>query len=138
MKFGEIDYSSYNNAIEQLAKSLEYSKSDLAHSDPDLFHQFRNSVIQCFEFTYELSWKMLKRRLEADSASPDEIDNLSFKELIRTGAEKGFIDDPLVWFKYRELRNQTAHAYSEEKASAVYSEANPLLESAKHLYSRLV
>ena len=44
---------------------------------------------------------MLKRRLEADSASPYEIDNLLFKKLIRTGAEKGFIDNPLGWFKYR-------------------------------------
>lgn len=37
MKYDEIDYSSYNNGIEQLAKSLEYSKSDLSHSDPDFF-----------------------------------------------------------------------------------------------------
>lgn len=80
---------------------------------------------------------MLKRRLEADSASPYEIDNLLFKKLIRTGAEKGFIDNPLGWFKYRRLRNQTAHAFCKDKASAVYSQANPLLESASHLYSCL-
>ncbi|CDS53867.1 hypothetical protein [Polaromonas sp. CG9_12] len=42
----------------------------------------RNSVIQCFDFSYELSWKMLKRYLEATQASPAALDTASFQNLI--------------------------------------------------------
>jgi hypothetical protein len=50
---------------------LAYAQSDAALADPDLREQLRNSVIQCFEFTYELSWKMLKHHLETTEPSPD-------------------------------------------------------------------
>jgi hypothetical protein len=48
-------------------------------ADPGLREQMRNSVIQCFEFTYELSWKMLKRYLEETEANPSEIDTCTLK-----------------------------------------------------------
>ncbi len=80
-----IDCSPLGNAIGQLKKSLEYAGSQAAKDDPGLFEQLRNSVIQCFEFTYELSHKMLKRYLEDATASPDEYDLSTFQNLIRTG-----------------------------------------------------
>lgn len=65
-----LDYSALRSAIGQLEKSLAYAHSPAALADPGLREQLRNSVIQCFEFTYELSWKMLKRYLEETEASP--------------------------------------------------------------------
>ena len=59
-----LDFSSLATAIGQLENSIAFAESDMAQSNDDLFEQLRNSVIQCFEFTYELSWKMLKRYLE--------------------------------------------------------------------------
>jgi hypothetical protein len=38
-----------------------------------LREQLRNEVFQCFDLTDELSWKMLKRCLEATEASPAEL-----------------------------------------------------------------
>jgi hypothetical protein len=49
-----------------------------------------------------------------------EIDHLSYKDLMRTGAEKGLVDDPVAWFTFRELRNQTSHTYHENLANKVY------------------
>ena len=80
---------------------------------------------------------MLKRRLESDSPSPDEVDAYSFKQLIRTGAEKGFIENPEEWFLFRELRNQTAHAYSETKAELVYSSSTKLYYASNQLWKNL-
>ena len=82
-----IDFSSLASAIRQLEKSIMYARSDMAQKDDELFEQLRNSVIQCFEFTYELSWKMLKRYLEETAANPEEIDLGSFQNLIRIGNE---------------------------------------------------
>jgi len=60
---------------------------------------------ECFEFTYELSHKMLKRYLEAASASPQEIDFSTFQNLIRSGNEKGLLrSDWSRWRDYRQPR----------------------------------
>ena len=134
-----LDYSSLQNAISQLEKSLEYANSPIAQTDPGLFEQLRNSVIQCFEFTYELSHKMLKRYLEETAANPEEIDVSSFQNLIRTGNEKGLLrSDWLNWKEYRQARTNSSHTYDEDKAEAVYAIAPDFLQEARYLYQQLM
>lgn len=134
-----LDFSSLHNAINQLEKSLKYANSSLARNDVELFEQLRNSVIQCFEFTYELSHKMLKRYLEATAASPDEIDLATFQNLIRSGNEAGLLrSDWLRWRIYRQARTDSSHTYDENKAAAVYAIAPDFLDEAKFLYDQLV
>ena len=133
-----LDYSPLKNAITQLEKSLEYANSPLAQ-DPGLFEQLRNSVIQCFEFTYELSHKMLKRYLEATAANPAEIDFGSFQNLIRTGSEKSLLrSDWSRWKEFRQARTDSSHAYDEKKAEEVYRIAPDFLLEARHLYRQLM
>ena len=134
-----IDYTSLHNAITQLEKSLEYANSPMAQDDEGLFEQLRNSVIQCFEFTYELSHKMLKRYLEETAASPEEIDVSSFQNLIRTGSEKGLLrSDWLRWKEYRQARTNSSHTYDGDKAEAVYDIAPDFLQEARYLYQQLM
>lgn len=134
-----LDFSSLQNAISQLEKSLEYANSPMAEDDPGLFEQLRNSVIQCFEFTYELSHKMLKRYLEETAASPEEIDISSFQNMIRTGNEKGLLrSDWLRWKEYRQARTNSSHTYDEEKAESVYHIAPDFLQEARYLYQQLM
>ncbi|KJV07381.1 HI0074 family nucleotidyltransferase substrate-binding subunit [Methylocucumis oryzae] len=134
----DIDFSPLANAIQQLEKSLRFATSDLAKSDPDLFEQFRNSVIQCFEFTYELIHKMLKRYLEATAANPQEIEQASFQNLIRIGNERGLLrSDWLQWRTYRQARTDTSHAYDLHKAQAIYDIAFDFALEARFLYQQL-
>jgi len=62
-------------------------------ADPGLREQLRNSVIQCFGFTCELSWKMLKRYLQTTEPNPTEIDISTFQNLIRLGDELALFDE---------------------------------------------
>jgi nucleotidyltransferase substrate binding protein (TIGR01987 family) len=134
-----IDYSSFQNAISQLEKSLEYANSTMAQEDEGLFEQLRNSVIQCFEFTYELSHKMLKRYLEETAANPDEIDVSTIQNMIRTGNEKGLLrSDWLRWKEYRQARTNSSHTYDEDKAEAVYRIAPDFLQEARYLHQQLL
>lgn len=134
-----LDFSSLANAIGQLEKSISFAKSDMAKQNDDLFEQLRNSVIQCFEFTYELSWKMLKRYLEETAANPEEIDTSSFQNLIRMGNEQGLLrSDWLRWKIYRQARTNSSHTYDADKAAKVYEIAPDFLEEAKYLYAQLV
>lgn len=134
-----IDFSSLASALGQLDKSIRYSRSDMAQNDDELFEQLRNSVIQCFEFTYELSWKMLKRYLEDTAAHPEEIDAGTFQNLIRIGNEKGLLrSDWLRWKIYRQARTNSSHTYDRDKAEAVYEIAPDFLEEARYLYQQLI
>lgn len=134
-----VDFSPLNNAIKQLEKSLSYAASDIAKNDAGLFEQLRNSVIQCFKFTYELSHKMLKRHLEETAASPEEIDFSTFQNIALMGNEKGLLrSDWPRWKAYRQARTDSSHAYDEGKAQAVYEIAPDFLEEARFLYTRLM
>jgi nucleotidyltransferase substrate binding protein (TIGR01987 family) len=134
-----LDFSPLSNAISQLEKSLQYATSAAAKADPGLFEQLRNSVIQCFEFTYELSHKMLKRYLEETTANPEEFDLGTFQNLIRTGNEKRLLrSDWLRWKDYRQARTNSSHTYDEEKAALVYAIAPDFLEEARYLHQQLV
>ena len=134
-----LDFTPLGNAINQLEKSLQYATSDAARADPGLFEQLRNSVIQCFEFTYELSHKMLKRYLEETAANPEEFDLSTFQNLIRSGNEKGLLrSDWLRWKDYRQARTNSSHAYDGTKAEQVYAIAPDFLEEARHLYKQLL
>lgn len=135
----DLEFSPLESAISQLEKSLKFATSPMANRDVELFEQLRNSVIQCFEFTYELSHKMLKRYLEHTAASPEDADLSTFQNLIRTGNEKGLLrSDWSQWKIYRQARTDSSHAYDVGKAEAVYAIAPDFLEEAKYLYRQLI
>ena len=70
----------------------------------------RDGLIQRFEFTYEISHKILKRYLEKSSPNPEEYDSISFQDLIRTANERGLLlGDWSRWKLYREMRSRTSH-----------------------------
>jgi nucleotidyltransferase substrate binding protein (TIGR01987 family) len=111
----------------------------MAKNNSDLFEQFRNSVIQCFKLTYELSHKMLKRYLEETAANPEAIDLSTFQNLIRLGNEQGLLrSDWTVWRDYRHARSNSSHTYDGHKAEAEYLIAVDFLQEAKYLYQQLL
>ena len=135
----ELDFTPLQRAITQLEKSLKFATSPEAEANSDLFEQLRNSVIQCFEFTYELSHKMLKRYLKEQSASPDDIELSTFANLIRTGNEKKLLrSDWSRWKVYRQARTNSSHTYDEDKAIAVYQIVPEFLEEAQFLFQQFV
>ncbi len=127
----KIDYSSFELALISLKKAVDRAVG--APEDEEL----RDAVIQRFEYTYELAWKMINRQLEAESATPSEIDALSFRSLMRDAAEKGMIQAFEPWLVYREQRNITSRAYSQEKAKSVFATAKEFLPVAQKLLSDL-
>jgi len=126
-----LDLTNLEKALLNLKKAICRTQQE---PDDD---ELRDSVIQRFEYSYELSWKMLKRRLEIDLPTPSNIDLMGFKELIREGAERGFIENPESWFEYRHQRNITAHTYNELKAKQVYQTALLFIEDANNLLQQL-
>ena len=133
-----LDYTPLGNAIAQLERCLAYANSPAALAHPGLREQLRNSIIQCFEFTYELSWKMLKRYLEETEASPADIDISTFQNLIRLGNERALLRSDLrQWKTYSQARTDSRHTYDAAKAEAVFAVAPDFLNEACALFDEL-
>lgn len=120
------------NATQRLAEGLERYNQDITDE------QIRDGLIQRFEFTYELSHKMLKRFLEHTSANASQFDTMSFSELIRTANERGLLKgDWTDWRLYREMRNLTSHTYKQEVAIRVVKDIPKFLAESEFLLAQL-
>ena len=118
-----LDLTSLQKAIAQMEEALAYCNSDLAKNDPRLALHLRAAAIQAFEFTYELSFKILKRYLEATETNPAAVDDMTFNELVRRGFELGLLQAEMAeWKEFRKDRGTTSHAYDEEKAKGAMKE----------------
>lgn len=100
--------SDYKNALNRLDESIKL----------DIYNSIViDGVIQRFEFTFELSWKLMKAYLEyegiEDAKSPRATIKEAYKyELIENG------DD---WIAMMIDRNKTSHIYDEAKAIEIYN-----------------
>ena len=127
-----IDLSPLEHAINRLDEGWARYQRDVS----DL--QIRDGLIQRFEFTYEISHKMLKRYLEFTSATPTQYDAMSFADLIRSGNEHGLLLGIWPdWKRYRDMRAKTSHSYNEDIASEVVAGILPFLAEARHLLAQL-
>lgn len=103
----EIDIGPLLEAFRQFHDALQIAKSDLEKA----------GTIQYFEFTYELSWKTLKRIL---SARGKELN--SPKPIFREAALEKLIDNPELWFNFTKDRNETVHTYNKLIANSIFND----------------
>ena len=133
-----LDLRSLHAAVQALENAVGVvSSPEFAGADPRWRDTLIAGVVQHFEFTFELCWKMLKRQLEREVPSPSELDGASYRDLFRLGHQRGLVTATEPWFEFRELRNITAHAYSRDKAQKVAAGAPALLAEAQALLSAI-
>lgn len=135
----QLDLSALRNAIASLEDGLEVVGDSgwFNAQSGKVQNTLIAGVIQNFEFVYEICIKMIRRQIELESASPDEVDATNFRDLLRLAAEKSLIADVEAWFKYRHMRNITAHTYDHEKAQQVYQGTLFFIRDARALLSTL-
>lgn len=134
-----LDLSALRGAVSSLEDGLEVvgNRDWFMQQSEKVQNTLIAGVIQNFEFVYEISFKMLKRQIEAESASPEEVDETNFREVLRVAAEKGLIADVEAWFKYRKMRNITSHTYDHEKAQQIYQDTLIFIDDARALLQKL-
>ncbi len=117
----KLDLTSFRDAVAAMERSMNFLASDASKNDLLLHEQFRNSAIQCFEFTHELAFKMMKRQLEQMSADPAAVDKMAYMDIVRSAAEAGLVDGVGRFKDYRDKRNITSHVYNRAKAEQIES-----------------
>ena len=128
MADGKPTIAPLERAIQRLEEGLARYRTDTSDT------QIRDGLIQRFEFTYELGYKVLKRYLEYTAANPAQFDEMTFQDLIRTGNEHGLLlGEWPDWRGYRDMRGKTSHTYNEDAALEVVEGIPRFLEEATYL-----
>ena len=128
----KLELTAFVNAVARLQEGIDGYEQDKTQT------LIRDGLVQRFEFTYEISYKMLKRYLEQAAPNPKEYDNMPFPDLIRSGNEQGLLlGDWPKWKTYRDMRAKTSHTYNEKVALEVVAEIPAFLQEARYLCDRL-
>ena len=128
-----LELSGLEKAMGSLDEAIQYAE----HLPQGInFKIVRDSIIQHFEYTYELSWKLLQRWIKINVA-PEDAEPRTKKDLFRTAAKKDMIRNPEIWFEFAEARNSVTHTYNEKSAEYVYKIALKFLPEVKVLYHAL-
>jgi nucleotidyltransferase substrate binding protein (TIGR01987 family) len=127
-----MDLSSLTRAVQRLREGLERHRREPGDE------QVRDGLIQRFEFTYELSHRTIKRYLMETAPSPQEVDGLSFADMIRVASAQGLLHgDWRNWQDYRRMRTRTGHTYNSETAAEVTAGIPAFLTEAEYLLDEL-
>lgn len=105
-------FSNYRRALKQLTDAVEIVSKKLY-----LEHQYniiREGLIQCFEFSHELAWKVMKDYAEYQGIT--EI--FGSRDAIRYSLRLGVVDDER-WMDTIKDRNVTSHHYDDDTARKI-------------------
>jgi nucleotidyltransferase substrate binding protein (TIGR01987 family) len=97
-----------DRALEKLSEDLARSLERLAEAlrVPEEEPLAIDGTIQRFEFTFELFWKMLQRRLARNGVEAN-----SPRVVLQQSYRLRWLDDEPSWLKALEDRNLALHAY---------------------------
>ncbi len=109
-----IPMSKLEAVLKQFQKVLERFADVLQQEENEFI---RDSAIQRFEFTFDLSWKLIKVFL----AEEEGIICTSPKGCFREAYKQGLLEYDNFWLELTDIRNKTSHTYSEATAEAVYA-----------------
>ncbi len=126
------------NAIKALSELRAVAENMARMEQFDEVEQkgIRAGVIQNFEVTYELCWKLMDRWLSANLGA-SAVDGVPRRELFRLAAQRRLIADVDVWWQYHKARNITSHIYDERKAESVYRAIGDFVHDARALLTAL-
>lgn len=124
-----LDFTPLDNALGSLGRAIQRAQGAL-HDE-----ELRDAVIQRFEYTMDLSWKLLQRVLRTVGVPETEI--RTKRDLFREAARIGLLADPSAWFGYYEARNESSHTYNRVVAQRVYGKAVEFYQDALALLEKM-
>ncbi|AWG23149.1 nucleotidyltransferase [Flavobacterium faecale] len=98
-------FEHFRNAFRQL-KNAKAIQKERDFSELEL-----QGVIQAFEVSQELSWKVMKDFLEEQG----KTDLFGSKNAVKEAFNVGIITDGAIWFDMIKSRNLTSHIYDENE-----------------------
>ncbi len=102
-------FDNFKKAFSNLKSAVGLSK------ERDLTDLERQGMVQAFEFSFELAWKLIKDYLEYM-----QVEAKFPKDVIKKGFQYDLVDDGDIWMDMLQKRNLMAHTYDEVTAKLAY------------------
>lgn len=93
-----------------------------------------DATIQRFEFTFELSWKLMKHVLAYNGVTNVN----SPRGAIREAFKQGYIEDAQKWLIMLDDRNRTSHTYDLDTAQDIFSKVQSTYADLLKVFSEKV
>ena len=104
-------FNNYKKALATLERTV------IAAQERTLNEIEEQGLIQGFEFTFELSWKLLKDYLESKGFK----DFHGSKDTFKLAFQEGLIGEGEIWMEMIDNRNRSSHTYEESIAKEIIS-----------------
>ncbi len=101
----------FRKASERFSEAVERREEFYREGYGDIYLDL---AVKRFEFTYEMSWKAIRRYLDYAG-----LEALSPRECFKEAFAQGLIRDQGVWLNMIEQRNLTSHMYSHDEAAGL-------------------
>lgn len=101
--------SNYEKAFARLAAAVALARQRA------LSELEKQGLIQAFEFTHELAWKVMKDYFVWQGT----VDITGSRDATREAFSQGLVSDGEGWMEMIRSRNQTSHTYNEEVANEI-------------------
>ena len=131
----KLRFSSFKKANKQLQAAIHFLKSheqdaNFPYEATLGYEMQKEGLIQRFEYTHELAWKVLKDFLN------DQGNNsiMGSKDATREAFKLELIEDGEVWMDMIQSRNITSHNYDEIHFDEVY---NKIIETYGPAFEQL-
>jgi nucleotidyltransferase substrate binding protein (TIGR01987 family) len=116
-------FENYKQALSNLSETIDCIQKE---GNSKIYTM---ALIQAFEMTFELGWKILKDYLEYSGIMVNTP-----RDSIKEAFKMNFINDGQGWIEMMEARNKTVHTYKEEFAKGL---CNDILTNYFNMFNEL-
>jgi nucleotidyltransferase substrate binding protein (TIGR01987 family) len=120
----------YLRALTKLEEAQENLPALISAGLEDLYLDL---IVKRFEFTYEMSWKAIKRVLNMLGIEGNKNPRACFKEAYA----QALLTDQDIWLDMIEMRNLSSHTYDESEIKQLKSKLPAYTEAFKALLTSL-
>jgi nucleotidyltransferase substrate binding protein (TIGR01987 family) len=120
------DFEILNEALSRLEEAV---------AEPmDAKNYMRDVVIQRFEFSFELTWKTIKKLL----LQVHGVEVRFPKDALQQAYKADWITNEALWVNMLEDRNLTSHTYNKKLAQEIYNKVPAYTEAMRTLYATMI
>jgi nucleotidyltransferase substrate binding protein (TIGR01987 family) len=106
-------------AVARIDKDYPLDQEGNINEDNFLDDIIKEGLIQCFEYTQALAWKVMKDYLK----DVGEVKAIGSKVATREARTADWIAEGEIWMEMISSRNQTSHTYNEDIGNDIFNKA---------------
>lgn len=119
----------FSNALKRFNEALEKRNTLKKEGFEDIILDL---IVKRFGFTYEMSWKALKRYLDYNG-----IEAQYPREIFKEAYTLGLIENQYVWLDMIEMRNLSSHIYNEYEIEAILDKVDDYAKEFINLQEKI-